>query len=93
MAYFLTGATGFIGRNLTERLLAREGDIHLLVREGSEARLERLIKRWEHMHGPAVRARVHPVVGDLTLPLLGVSKEQIELLRESVEHFFHVAAI
>jgi NAD(P)-dependent dehydrogenase (short-subunit alcohol dehydrogenase family) len=93
VAYFLTGATGFIGRNLTERLLAREGDIHLLVREGSEARLERLIKRWEHMHGPAVRARVHPVVGDLTLPLLGVSKEQIELLRESIEHFFHVAAI
>ncbi|MFI5009454.1 MAG: SDR family oxidoreductase [Solirubrobacterales bacterium] len=93
MAYFLTGATGFIGRNLAERLLAREGEIHVLVREGSEVRLERLLKRWEHLHGPTVRDRVHTVVGDLTLPLLGVSKEQIELLRGNVDHFFHLAAI
>ena len=35
MAYFVTGATGFIGRHLVEQLLEREGDIHLLVREGS----------------------------------------------------------
>ena len=36
MSYFVTGATGFIGRHLVECLLAnREGDIHVLVREGS----------------------------------------------------------
>jgi NAD(P)-dependent dehydrogenase (short-subunit alcohol dehydrogenase family) len=93
MAYFLTGATGFIGRNLTERLLAREGDIYLLVREGSETRLQRLIKRWEGLYGEAVRARVHPVAGNLTLPLLGVAKEQIVELRGQIEHFFHVAAV
>jgi nucleoside-diphosphate-sugar epimerase len=39
VSYFVTGATGFIGRNLVERLLARprgaDGgpDIYLLVRE------------------------------------------------------------
>ena len=33
--YFVTGATGFIGRHLVERLLEREGDIHVLVRPGS----------------------------------------------------------
>src|SRR5438128_8901366 len=27
MSYFVTGATGFIGRNLVERLLEREGTI------------------------------------------------------------------
>src|SRR5919202_1141597 len=27
MTYFVTGATGFIGRHLVERLLEREGDI------------------------------------------------------------------
>ena len=42
MSYFVTGATGFIGRHLVERLLEREGDIHVLVREGSEDKLERL---------------------------------------------------
>ncbi len=46
MAYFLTGATGFIGRHLVERLLDREGDIYVLVREGSTEKLEALIDRW-----------------------------------------------
>jgi len=32
MAHFVTGGTGFIGRNLVERLLDREGEIHLLHR-------------------------------------------------------------
>ena len=40
MTYFVTGATGFIGRHLVERLLEREGDIHVLVREGSQERLD-----------------------------------------------------
>ena len=40
MSYFVTGATGFIGRNLVELLLEREGTIYVLVREGSKGRLE-----------------------------------------------------
>ena len=44
--YFVTGATGFIGRHLVERLLEREGDIHVLVREGSRAKLDELIEKW-----------------------------------------------
>ena len=43
--YFVTGATGFIGRHLVERLLAREGDIHVLVREGSTEKLDALVER------------------------------------------------
>ena len=35
MSYFVTGATGFIGRHLVEQLLEREGTIYVLVREGS----------------------------------------------------------
>ncbi len=93
MTYFVTGATGFIGRNLTERLLVREGDIYVLVREGSEARLQRLIKRWEGLYGADVRERVIPVAGNLTLPLLGVSKAQTARLRGEIDHFFHVAAV
>ncbi len=48
MAYFVTGATGFIGRHLVEQLLAnREGDIHVLVREGSKGKLEELMASWD----------------------------------------------
>ena len=42
MNYFVTGATGFIGRNLVQRLLQREGTIYALVRAGSRGRLEEL---------------------------------------------------
>ena len=39
MAYFVTGGTGFIGRRLVARLAARDV-VHVLVREGSQARFE-----------------------------------------------------
>ena len=45
--YFVTGGTGFIGRHLLERLLLREGDIHVLVREGSTEKLAAIIVRYE----------------------------------------------
>ena len=47
MSYFVTGATGFIGRHLVERLLERrDGDIYVLVREGSKEKLDALIERF-----------------------------------------------
>jgi NAD(P)-dependent dehydrogenase (short-subunit alcohol dehydrogenase family) len=86
-SYFVTGATGFIGRNLVERLLEREGEILALVRPESAARLDALIERWG-AHG-----RVTPVVGDLALPRLGLDDAQVQALRGSVGHVFHLAAV
>ncbi|MGI8511740.1 MAG: SDR family oxidoreductase, partial [Solirubrobacteraceae bacterium] len=83
MTYFVTGATGFIGRNLVERLLEREGTIHVLVREGSTEKLG----RW------GGEDRIVKVVGDLTEPKLGVTEAQIADLKGSVDHFFHLAAV
>ena len=42
MTYFVTGATGFIGRHLLEELLARKGDIHCLVRKSSQGKFNAL---------------------------------------------------
>lgn len=93
MTYFVTGATGFIGRNLVERLLGRDGDIYVLVRPGSVDRLQHLIERWSES-SPGARERVVPVVGDLGEAQLGLSKQiQTKLRRAGVEHFFHLAAI
>jgi len=90
MAYFVTGATGFIGRHLVEQLLKRDGDIYVLVREGSLDKLQTLIERW----GPEAKDRVKPVAGDLGEPNLGVSDEQIGQLKQTgIDHFFHLAAI
>ncbi len=90
MTYFVTGATGFIGRHLVERLLEREGegDIHVLVREGSKDKLQRLNEeKWGGSD------RIKPVIGDLGERRLGVSDEQVEELKGNIEHFFHLAAI
>jgi len=89
MSYFVTGATGFIGRHLVEELLRnREGDIHVLVRAGSQDRLDKLIA--ERFGGSD---RIKPVAGDLTEPKLGVSEEWLAANKGSIEHFFHLAAV
>src|SRR6266540_3353110 len=87
MAYFVTGSTGFIGRFLVEALLRREGDIHVLVRASSRRRLDGLVARWGQPE------RIKPVVGDLSQPRLGLPEEEIERLRDTVDHFFHLAAV
>src|SRR5918995_565778 len=88
MSYFLTGATGFIGRNLVEVLLQREGTVYVLVREGSKGRLEELRRRWG-----VDEERVVGIVGDVSQRRLGVSTADIERLAGEVDHLFHLAAI
>jgi NAD(P)-dependent dehydrogenase (short-subunit alcohol dehydrogenase family) len=87
MSYFVTGATGFIGRHLVGLLLKREGTIYVLVREGSKGRLEELRNRWG-----VGEDRIVPVVGDLSQPRLGC-EDRIAELHGKVGHFFHLAAI
>src|SRR5215210_6064063 len=88
MSYFVTGATGFIGRNLVELLLQREGTIYVLVREGSKGRLEELRNRWG-----VGEERVVGVVGGLSQERLGVPDDDIAMLNGEIDHLFHLAAI
>ena len=88
MAYFVTGATGFIGRHLVSELLDhRDGEIFVLVRDGSRKRLDALLRSWGNP------ARVTPVVGDLTEDNLGVDPAWVEEHRGDIDHFVHLAAI
>src|SRR4051812_4650281 len=88
MAYFVTGATGFIGRFLVAELLEnREGTIYCLCRSGSLDKLEALKARLGDDD------RIVPVIGDISKPRLGVDDAEIERLAGNVEHFFHLAAI
>ena len=88
MTYFVTGATGFIGRHLLLKLLARKGDVYCLVRKGSQEKFDELRARF----GDDGK-RLHAVSGDLSKSALGVSPAQRKALAGKIKHFFHLAAI
>ncbi|TQI94353.1 SDR family oxidoreductase [Amycolatopsis cihanbeyliensis] len=82
--YFVTGATGFIGRRLVARLLERQetGTVYALVRETSRGKLSALAREWPGSE------RLIPVTGELTEDALGV--DVTELRR--IDHVVHLAA-
>ena len=51
MNYFITGGTGFIGRNFIDRLKEREGDIYVLTRAASMHKFEDLQERFGRTFG------------------------------------------
>jgi NAD(P)-dependent dehydrogenase (short-subunit alcohol dehydrogenase family) len=89
MQYFVTGATGFIGKRLVKTLLARRGTtVHFLVRPGSEGKLADLYSYWG-----VSKARAVAVSGDLTAKKLGVSGDALKALKGQVDHVYHLAAV
>ncbi len=89
MQYFVTGATGFIGKRLVKALLARKGTVvHFLLRPESEAKVPELLEYWG-----TTKARAVPVFGDLTGKKLGVAADAIKALKGTVDMVFHLAAV
>ncbi len=89
MKYFVTGATGFIGKRLVKTLLDRRGStVYFLVREASLGKVPELLKYWG-----VTKARAVPVVGDLTAKKLGVAADDLKALKGKVDHLVHLAAV
>jgi NAD(P)-dependent dehydrogenase (short-subunit alcohol dehydrogenase family) len=88
MTYFVTGATGFIGRHLLAKLLLRKGRIHCLVRKESMAKFDDLCASLG-----ADKDRLVAVTGDLGKPRLGVTPTVLKNLSGKITHFFHLAAL
>jgi len=85
--YFITGGTGFIGRFLVERLLARGGTVYLLVRRASEKKFHSLRE-----HLAASPSTLVPVWGDITRRGL-VAREDRVAIDGPIDHVFHLAAV
>jgi len=88
MAYFVTGATGFIGQFLVRKLLPRRQPIYVLVRKSSVRKLDALRAQWG-----ATDKDIIPVIGDLAKKNLGIADAEIRKLKGKVDHLFHLAAI
>ncbi|GFR22685.1 putative fatty acyl-CoA reductase CG5065 [Trichonephila clavata] len=100
---FITGATGFIGKVLVEKLLRScpgIKTIFVLMREkrGKEPkqRLEELVncKVFDLVkkEKPEAVQKIVIITGDLSLPQLGVSPADLETMSQSVSVVFHSAA-
>ena len=87
MAYLITGATGFIGKNLLHQLVKRDDDIYALVRKGSRPKLDALVEeRW-----PTAADRIKAIEGDITKANAGVSAADKKLLHGA--EVYHLAAV
>ena len=94
--YFITGASGFIGKRLVKKILAR-GDttVYYLSRAtGAKGDKQRagLLEYWG-VDGEASHPRAIAVMGDLTQADLGVSAADKKKLAAKVAHFAHLAAV
>ncbi|HEY8984558.1 MAG TPA: thioester reductase domain-containing protein, partial [Streptomyces sp.] len=93
---FLTGATGFVGAFLLREIMrSTEARVHCLVRADDEAagfdRLRAALtgyRLWDEIDA----ARVRVVVGDLSLPGLGLTPETSDALARAVDVIYHVGA-
>ncbi len=88
MTYFVTGATGFIGKRLVRKLAARKGTVYLLMRDTDPAKVAAL-KAFTGLEG----ARLVPIKGDISKAGLGISAADKKTLDGKIKHFFHLAAI
>lgn len=85
---FVTGATGFLGTHLLNRLLARREQVHILVRDQHGSSCLKLLDRYrKEQH------RIHVYEGDITHPMLGLNEETLDRLRMLDVEFFHLAGL
>ena len=88
MEYFVTGASGFIGKRLVRKLLSRRGAVvHFLIRPSSQDKVAELLAYWG-----VDEKRARPVHGDLVQPRLGLTRTALKQLGR-IDHFFHLAAV
>ncbi|MDD5218374.1 MAG: SDR family oxidoreductase [Candidatus Omnitrophica bacterium] len=93
---FLTGVTGTLGKEIVRNLLTQtQHKLYVLIRSKPNAshwdRARKILENYgleKHLGD-----RVHVMAGDVTLPNLGFSAGDLDLLRKEVDDFYHIAAL
>ncbi|BAY48981.1 nonribosomal protein synthetase [Scytonema sp. HK-05] len=93
---FLTGATGFLGAFLLYELLQQtQANIYCLVRstnaEEGKKRLRSCLESYL-IWNECFSARIIPVIGDLSQPLLGLSEDEFQMMASTIDVIYHNGA-
>lgn len=89
---FLTGFPGFIAARLVERMAMADQQFFLLVQTAFLEKAMREIERISAATGIALE-NFALVEGDITLENLGMSDEDLKIVREETTRVFHLAAV
>jgi nucleoside-diphosphate-sugar epimerase len=89
---FLTGFPGFIAERLVERLAASNKQFFLLVQPQFVQKASEAIERIAEVSGTPLE-NFALIEGDITLPNLGISDEDLDSIREEITSVFHLAAV
>jgi len=89
-----TGFPGFIGMRLLPRILERRPDARVacLVQDKFVDTARRSLEALEAAH-PQARGRLELVLGDITLPGLGIELARARALQASLREAWHLAAV
>ncbi|WP_226579872.1 SDR family NAD(P)-dependent oxidoreductase [Halobacillus litoralis] len=86
MNILLTGATGFVGKQLTIRLLSEGHTVYALARN------ERKAQALEKAVPSEFQQQLIHIHGDISKKLVGVSSEDVERLTNQIDTVYHIAA-
>nr|VFK30975.1 MAG: amino acid adenylation domain-containing protein/thioester reductase domain-containing protein [Candidatus Kentron sp. MB] len=95
-AILVTGTTGFLGAFLLDQLLQQtKARIHCLVRgcntpAQGKRKIVNNLKRYL-LYPDSSDARIIPVIGDLSKPLLGLHERQFQQLAREIDLIYHAA--
>src|SRR5690349_18732796 len=90
--FFITGFPGFIANRLVERLARSAGKLILLVQSSLQERAVEELARIAALTGREA-STFQTVVGDISLPELGLREADRQLVSSETTRVFHLAAI
>ncbi|EGD84579.1 hypothetical protein H112_08292 [Trichophyton rubrum D6] len=95
-AVFVTGPTGFVGAFMVHEFLKRGIAVYCLIRSNNldqaQERMTQTLREYD-LWNPEYAPLIHPIIGDLSQPLLGLREDMFDELADVVDAIIHSGAL